>query len=163
MRGNRLETGQMMELLAATPGRISELTGGVSTEALSAEPAPGEWPASYILAHLRACADVAGQAIAALLAGNQTRIRTVSPRTYIKRTDYPELPFEKSLRAFAEQRAALVAILETRTDADWARSAIFTGRGDPVERSLRFHAEQVAVHERAHLEQIENALKALGY
>src|SRR5215469_12790150 len=51
---------QMLTLLRETPTRIAELTADLSPEALQMKPAPDEWSANEVLAHLRACADVWG-------------------------------------------------------------------------------------------------------
>jgi hypothetical protein len=45
-------------MLAATPPRITALTAGLGPAQLHTAPAPDEWSANEVLAHLRACADM---------------------------------------------------------------------------------------------------------
>lgn len=55
---------QTLTLLAETPERIAILTDGLSPAQLQTRPAPDEWSAVEVLAHLRACADVWGGYVA---------------------------------------------------------------------------------------------------
>ena len=54
---------------------------------------------AQVLAHLRACADVWGNYIRTIIAEDRPQFRAVSPRTWIKQTDYPDLAFRPSLGA----------------------------------------------------------------
>ncbi len=108
-----------------------------------------------MLAHLRACADVWGDAIATILAEDHPTIRAVSPRTYMKQTDYPELEFEPSFRTFSTQRADLLAMLSPLPREDWSRSATVTGAVRPLERTVANYGERMVRHEREHVRQIE--------
>ena len=60
-------------------------------------------------------------------------MRAVNPRTWITQTDYLELEFRPSLRAFAVQRAALLAVLEALPPDGWSRAATVTGAGKTLE------------------------------
>src|SRR3954447_12763679 len=99
-------------MLAATPPRIAALTAGLAPAQLQAAPAPDQWSANEVLAHLRACADMWGGCIQEMLAHDRPILRAVNPRTRINQTDYREQPFPASLDAFTAQRADLLAILE---------------------------------------------------
>ncbi len=158
---NRAMTNpQVLVVLAASPPRIAELTAGLTPEQLRAAPAPGEWSAVDILAHLRSCADVWGQCIAMILAEDAPTIRAVNPTTWVSRTDYREQQFQPSRAAFEVQRAALLATLEPLTPDDWLRTATVTGAGKALERTVRFYAEWLATHERSHLRPIERIVRA---
>ena len=63
-----LTPAQLLPRLAAAPTRIAALTEGLTPAELRAAPGEGEWSATDVLAHLRACADVWGGCIARLLA-----------------------------------------------------------------------------------------------
>ena len=65
-----------------------------------------------MLAHLRACADVWGGHIEAILAEDKPTRQGVNPRTWINKTNYPNQKFQPSLRAFTKQRAELLAVIE---------------------------------------------------
>jgi hypothetical protein len=107
-----------------------------------------------VLAHLRACADVWGGCIARLLAEDRPTFRAVNPTSWIKQTDYRALEFGPSLRAFADQRAGLLAVLETLSPEDWSRAATVTGVGRVFERTVLTYARWLANHERSHDRQI---------
>jgi hypothetical protein len=53
---------QVLDQLRSTPQRLRELTSGVPPELLRTSPAPDEWSANDVLAHLRACSDKWGEA-----------------------------------------------------------------------------------------------------
>jgi hypothetical protein len=150
-----------LTLLEETPPRLAALTENRSAAQLWMRPAPDAWSAVEIVAHLRACADVWGDCIASILAEDHPTIRAIDPRAWIKQTDYPELDFETSLDAFAKQRTALLAMLQPRTAAEWARAATVTGAGGPLERTVHFYAQWLARHKGSHLKLLPRMLAAL--
>jgi len=114
-----------------------------------------------VLAHLRSCADVWGNCIAAILAEDRPTLRAVNPRTWIKQTDYPELEFRPSLQSFTMQRADLLAVLQPLPPESWARAATVTGAGRVLERTVLFYAQWLAHHERPHVKQIERIVNTM--
>ena len=150
---------QALALLAEAPRRIAALTKGLTEAQLHRAPARGEWSANEVLAHLRACADTRGEAIRTILASDHPTFRAVNPRTWLKETDYLELEFRPSLRAFTRQRAALLGILRPLTPRGWSRAATVTGAGRPLERTVLDYADWVAVHERPHLKQLADIVE----
>ncbi len=152
---------QVLALLGPAPARIAALTDGLAPAQLRTRPAPDEWSANDVLAHLRACADVWGDCIATILAQDNPTLRAVDPRTWMTRTNYADLEFQPSLEAYATQRAALMAALETLTPAAWAREATMTGAGKPIRRSVLGFARRLAIHERPHLKQIARVAEAM--
>ena len=154
MPRSALPIDQLLAALAATPPRLAALTAGRAPAQLRTPLAPEEWSATEVLAHLRACADVWGGCIAAMLAEDRPTLRAVDPRTWVTRTDYPTLEFQPSLDAFAAQRTALLAVLAPLTPADWARAATVTGAGAVLTRTVESYAQRLARHERPHVKQI---------
>jgi hypothetical protein len=154
--GTGLTIEQILSLLATGPSQIAEATAGLTEAQLHAAPSPGAWSANEVLAHLRSCSEVWGNCILTILNQDRPTIRAVSPRTWIKRTNYPEQEFQPSLQAFILQRKELLAILEPLKSKVWLRSAIVTGAGRPLELSLHSYADRMAHHERPHLKQIRH-------
>ncbi len=152
---------QALTLLAAMPPRIAALTAGAAPSHVQTPPDDGGWSANDVLAHLRACADVWGGCIAAMLTQDTPTLRAVDPRTWIRQTDYPEQAFQPSLHAFATQRAALLAILEALPPEGWLRAATVTGAGKALERTVLSYAQRLARHERPHVKQIERIVNTL--
>jgi uncharacterized damage-inducible protein DinB len=152
---------QVLTMLRAAPARIAELADGLSPEQLRARPDPDNWSATDVLAHLRACSDVWGDAIQRILNEDHPTIRAIDPRTWMTSTDYPELEFRPSLAAYTTQRAELLAILETTPADRWTRTATLTGAGKPIVRTLHGFAQRIAIHERPHLKQIDRTLRVI--
>lgn len=155
MPGRSLTVERVLTLLAEAPPRIAGLTAGLAPAQLHAAPNQDEWCANDVLAHLRACADVWGDCIAAIIHQDRPTIRAVNPRTWIKKTDYREQEFQPSLHAFAAQRTDLLAVLEPLRPEDWSRAATVTGAGKPLILTVHSYAERMAVHERPHVKQIQ--------
>jgi hypothetical protein len=155
-----LSIEQVLTMLAAAPERIAEMTGGMTPAQLHTPHGPGEWCANDVLAHLRACADMWGGSIVAIITQDRPTLRAINPRTWIDQTDYLEQAFGPSLKAFTEQRAELMALLEWLPPADWERLATVTGAGKPFEKTVLAYARRLAGHERPHLKQIHRIASA---
>jgi hypothetical protein len=153
---------QVLTLLAETPPRLEALTAGLAPSQLRNAPSVSEWSANDVLAHLRACADVWGGCMARIIGEERPELRAVNPRTWINQTDYRELEFQPSLRAFAAQRAALLAVLEPLPPDGWLRAATVTGAGKALERTVLFYARWLAEHERPHVKQIARLVKSMS-
>ena len=154
-----LPVDQVLALLAETPTRFAAATRGLTEAQLHKSAVRGEWSVNDVLAHVRSCADVRGEHIRTILAEDHPTFRAVNPRTYIKTTDYLELEFRPSFRAFAKQRADLLALLRSLSRKGWARAATVTGAGAVLERTVHFYADWVAIHERPHVKQIEDVAR----
>jgi len=136
---------------------------GCASQAHSRSPAnqyPGEWSTNEVLAHLRACGDMWGGCIKAILAENHPTLRAVNPQTWIEKRNYRELEFAVSLQAFTEQRAELLDVLRPLLPEGWLRAATVSVAGKPFERTVQFYAEWLATHERPHVKQIERIVRA---
>jgi hypothetical protein len=153
---------QIISILRDTPDRLSDLTGDLTEAKLHAAPEQGEWSVTEIAAHLRSCADVWGRAIETIAAADHPTIRAVSPTTWIESTDYRDLAFASSWRAFRKQRDQLLALLRELPDQGWSRSAVVVGAGRPLELTVLSYASRLAVHERTHWRQVAKTLRALG-
>lgn len=161
MPNRSLPIEQVLEMLKETPSRLGALTSGVAPALLRTPPSPDEWSANDVLAHLRACADMWGGCIVAMLAGDTPTLRAINPRTWIRETDYLELEFRASLRAFTEQRAALLAALEPLPREGWSRAATITGAGAILQRTVLTYGQRLAAHERPHVKQIERIVRSI--
>ncbi len=148
-------------MLAATPPRIAALTADLGPAHLHTTPAQGEWSANEVLAHLRACADMWGSCIVAMLAEDRPTLRAVNPTTWIKKTDYLEQDFQPSLQAFTTQRAELLAVLQPLPPEGWSRAATVTGAGKTLERTVLSYAKWLAEHERPHVKQIARIVNTM--
>jgi len=149
-----LTIDQVLTQLKDQPEAIAALTAGLPRARLHSPPRRGEWSVNDVLAHLRSCADMWGKYIALIIAEDHPTYRAMNPTTWIKSTNYPELEFAPSLRAFTKQRAELLALLRPSPEAAWSRSATVTGAGRPRERTVMEYARWLANHEQSHVKHI---------
>ena len=82
----------------------------------------------------------------------------VSPRGWIKRTDYLQQGFRDSLQAFAQARVRLVETLSELKAIDWSRGATFTGTTLGREATVLSYAKRIADHEAGHLDQLRRTI-----
>lgn len=146
-------------MLSDTPKQIARLARGRSHQQLHRKPEEDAWSAQEIVAHLRACADVWGRSIDLMLAEDHPTIRYVSPRGWIKKTDYLEQNFRDSLRAFSDRRAILSDDLKRLKPKDWSRRATFTATTLGRVGTVLSYATRIAEHEVRHLSQLQRTLR----
>jgi DinB family protein len=154
MYDTKLTIDQVLTQLTEQPKAIAALTAGLPRARLHGSPRRGEWSVNDALAHLRSCSDMWGKYIATIIAEDRPTTRAMNPTTWIKSTNYPELEFAPSLRAFRKQRVELLALLRPLPKAGWSRSATVTGAGRPRKRTVLDYARWLANHERSHVKHI---------
>lgn len=153
------EIKSVLDLLAQAPKQIASASQGHDNSRLTVSPVPEAWSANDILAHLRACADVWGKSILAMISQDHPTLRYVSPRTWMRKTNYPSLEFDVSFAAFTKQRNELLQSLKALAIEEWSRGATFTGTTRGREQTILSYAQRLAHHEGEHLQEIENLLK----
>ena len=146
-------------MLSEMPARIARIARGHTDQQLHRRPAADAWSAHEVVAHLRACAEVWGGSIERMLVEDHPTIRYMSPRGWIKKTNYLQLSFRDTLRGFSQQRAALIGKLDGLGERGWARGATFTGTTLGREATVLSYAVRIADHEVHHLDQLRRTLK----
>jgi hypothetical protein len=149
------EIDRFLELLVEAPRRIENVTHGLSETRLNLRAPEEPWSVSDILADLRGSAVVREKFIQAMLTQDKPVMRYISPRTYIRKTNYLELPFPESFQAYKKQRGELLDTLKKLSLKEWSRSAMIKERQETVFSYTRYLTE----HETVHCEQIEELLK----
>ena len=163
MQISSAEIESIVSALEEAPRRLKSMTGDFDNASLQLKPDEDTWSANEILAHLRACDDVWGKSILRMLSDDHPTIRYISPRTWMRKTEYPKQEFHDSLRAFTDQRHELVSSLKTLESKSWSRGATFTGtskRGR--EQTVLSYARRIVDHESRHLDQVARVLQAIG-
>lgn len=155
-----IDHATVLRLLMATPLRIGAASKGLNDEKLRCKPASDSWSANEVLAHLRACADVWGSSIAAMLTQDRPTLRYVSPRTWIEKTNYTSLTFAASLQAYTNQRKDLLKVLRALPDEGWLRGASIKVATKLREETVLSYAQRMAQHEAGHCDQVERILSA---
>ena len=159
MQVSSIEIDKILTSLAETPRRLASMTHGLENARLQDKADEDAWSVNDILAHLRACADVWGKSILAMISQDHPTMRYISPRTWLRKTDYPAQEFLGSFQAFAKQRDDLLKLLTDLEIADWSRGATFTGTIKGREQTVFSYAQRIVDHEAQHLSQIEQVLK----
>lgn len=152
------EIDNILELLAETPHRLASVSKSFDNTQLTFQPEEETWSANDILAHLRSCSDVWGKSILAMITQDHPTLRYVSPRTWIRKTNYPELDFHFSFEAFTKQRYELLMTLKSLKLEDWSRGATFTATTRGRVQTVMSYTQRLARHESEHCDQIEALL-----
>jgi DinB superfamily len=152
-------TSRILELLTQSPLRLEKATRGLQTTRLYLRSDLEPWSVSDILAHLRACADVWGNSIIAMITRDNPTLRYVSPRSWMRKPTYLEQEFDAALESFTQGRQKLVKALADLDEAGWGRRGTFTGTS-PRQRdqTVLSYSDRIVNHEQAHLDQIESLL-----
>ena len=163
MTKRELTVDEIMAILPETPRRISALTDGLTLAQLQTAPEPDAWSINDVLAHLRACHEVLGGSLLRIIIEDHPAFKGVNPRSWIRKTDYPEWEFARAFKAFKKQRAELLAVVQPLALDAWERTATVTGMvGDTYERTARYYGDWMAGHERAHWRHIEQIAAAVA-
>jgi hypothetical protein len=155
----RIDHVTVLKQLKATPRRIAALTRGLHDHQLTLKPSVDTWSANEVLAHLRACADVWGGSIMTILTQDHPTFRYVSPRAWIRKTNYCDLKFGVSFVAFTNQRKNLLKVLQTLAQDDWLRGASVKAATKIRRETVLSYGQRMAQHEAGHCEQIERILR----
>jgi uncharacterized damage-inducible protein DinB len=155
MSVGRAEIDLYLQSLRAAPERIAAATAGFEDERLHARSAAEPWSVNDILAHVRASADMRETYIANMASGDRVTLRYESPRGWIRKTNYLEVPFAESFAEYRAHRSAWLAQLETMSVADWERGANIRDRPETIATYVRYLTD----HETVHCEQIEALLR----
>ena len=104
-----------------------------------------------------------GDYIMKILAEDRPTWRGINPRAWIKKTNYRELEFRPSFRSYTQQRADLLAVLESLPSEGWSRTATVIGMipGQVFERTVLYYADWLAGHERAHVKHVQRIVKTM--
>jgi hypothetical protein len=154
------EIEHVLTLLSGTPREIARIVKGLNEQQLQRQPHKDAWSAQQVVAHLRACADAYGHWINRMLAEDHPTIRYVSPRGWIRKTDYLQHNFSETLDGFLKQRSGLVAVLTKLTSTEWARGASVTGTVSGRNGTVLSYATRMANHEVGHLDQIRRTVRS---
>lgn len=154
------DSRRVIELLKQGPLRIREASHGVPTAQLYMRTDEEPWSISDILVHLRACSDVWGDTIMAMLTQDNPTQRYQSPRAFMKKPKYQDQEFAAALDAYTQERQKLVKVLTSLDEAGWSRPGTYTGV-TPRHRNqtVLSLANRIVDHEQPHLDQIETLLK----
>jgi hypothetical protein len=155
MEANKDEIVWILATMKECPLRIEAVTNKLAAARLGARSNSKSWSINDILAHIRSSSDVWGESIERMLAEETPTLPDIHPRKWMKQTDYPQLDFHKSFKAYQDQRRDLLKILMKLSFEDWSRGAMIGGRIHTVFTQAR----RIAKHDSDHCDQIEGLLR----
>jgi len=149
------EHAALVERLKATPRDLVSLTSGVSAAALARRPAPREWSAGMVLAHLADAELVYGFRIKMILTEDRPLLVPYDENAWTERFSRVDDDVRDVLARWRLLREHHLRLFESLEDSEWRRAGVHSQRG---EMSVRQVASLMAEHDRGHLDQLRRAL-----
>ncbi|GCE07058.1 hypothetical protein KDAU_43870 [Dictyobacter aurantiacus] len=149
------EIVELVQHMAAIPERLVRAMNGKTRAQLTRRPAPGEWSAHEIFAHMRAVDDIVTTRIYMLLTRQDAPLVAFDERRWAEAAHYAERDIHQSLTLFTLRRIEIVATLRQLFFEDWQRLGRHETYGT---QSLIGIVRDLASHEGEHCSQIEKLL-----
>jgi uncharacterized damage-inducible protein DinB len=143
-----------VEVIKATPARLSALIAGMSAEQVEAPPSPGKWSVRQIATHLADCEIAFAFRLRQALAG--VSIQPFDQDAWAE--SYARYSLAAAMETFSTLRAWDVALIAGLSEADKESKVTHPERG---EMTLWTIVETMAGHDRNHLAQVEKAAPQL--
>jgi CheY-like chemotaxis protein len=147
-----MNTESLINRIADIPNRISRTVDGWGQEELTAQPAPGEWSAADVLAHLRSADDILTPRIYMMLVRDNPTLLAYEERKWADVLGYAQADFHASLQIYVLKRAELVSVLRRLTPEEWARTGVHEHKGSLTIEQI---VNDMLLHEADHCRQIE--------
>ena len=148
---------EIIARLRAMPARLQSALHAVGIEAADRHPAPGEWSAREVLAHIRSVDAILAPYIFFLTVLENPTFPGFDERELADHAGYLDDDVETALATFAVRRRELVRLLERLDDAGWRRESTHTAYG---RFTIAQYAAHLAAHEEEHALEFERALAA---
>jgi hypothetical protein len=135
------------------------LVAAFDAEGLRRRPAPGEWAAVEVVAHLADTEERALGRVRRMVAEDAPVLEPFDQAALAVERRYLELDVAMELRRFAALRADHVALLESLDDAGWSRTGI---HGEHGRMTVERYETHVAAEDVDHLAQIARLRTGAG-
>lgn len=137
---------------------LDEALAGITEAELDRPQPPGEWTAREVVHHLADSESMAYIRLRRLIAEDNPAIQGYDEPEWARRLHY-DRPIEASRAVVGAVRAASLQLMESLTEAEWARTGTHSESGAySVERWLEIYAD----HTRDHADQIRRARRGEG-
>jgi hypothetical protein len=148
---------RVVELLAATPGRLERWGQGRTAEGLREPLGKGERSGTEVLAHLLNTEALSAEAIYLALLIREPELADIhAERQLGKLLGFERLPWADLLGYFRVRRKVLLGVLHGLKEAQWAR--VVREAGKQRKESLYWRARGMALHEAEHVGELEGKL-----
>ncbi len=145
----------VVDRLRSTALDLVSLVTGADAAPLRAVPAPGEWSAATVVAHLADAEQVYGVRARMMLTADRPWLTSFDEKAWVARFFPLERDVRESLQRWRSLRDANVRVFDSLTEEEWAREGVLDQQGTVTVAGL---AGLIVSHDRAHLDQIRRAL-----
>lgn len=153
------ERADLIERYRAGSAAVEEAIAGITDAELDRRPAgEGEWTAREVIHHLADSESMAYIRLRRLIAEDDPVIQGYDEPEWARRLHY-DRPIEPSLAVLKAVRGASLQLLESITDAEWARTGTHTESGP---YSVDAWLSTYSAHPQDHANQIRRARAPLG-
>lgn len=142
---------ESMKTLRAVPVVARALLRGQDDAVLRRRPAPDEWAAIEVIAHMADTDQRALERIRRMRDEDEPVLAAFDPEALAVERAYLTMPIEPTLRRLEDTIAALIADLEALDDAGWERTGWHEAHG---QMSIAVYLAHVAAEDADHLAQI---------
>jgi uncharacterized damage-inducible protein DinB len=140
---------KLIAALESAPRDLARMLQPLSAEAALWRPAPNQWCAADVVAHLAYVEPLFLARMQRIVGEEQPRVSSIVPDE--SQHDLGQ-PLDVLLHTFAARRANLIAFLQGCTQADWARRGV--READDLLLTLRDAVQVVVDHDSEHLAQL---------
>jgi len=148
---------EVLHILSETPGKLAELSRGMTDEGLRVPLGAGERSFIETLAHLINCEALTADAIYQALLLNEPAIAHLHPERHLgKLLRFDLLDFPELLNYFKLRRTVLLRVLALLRKNQWSR--VIREEGKQRKESVYWRARGQAVHELEHITDLERKL-----
>lgn len=142
-------------VLRATLDEVDRVITRSSTDALTRQPAPGEWSPREVLSHLADSDMVLGVRLRMMVTQDRPVLVGYDQEAWTARFGALDCTAQETVSRWRALRIGNLLVAESLTPEEWERVGLHTERG---EESVRLHLQLLAGHDRVHLDQIRRGL-----
>jgi hypothetical protein len=146
---------ETLKALRATPAVVQALTAGLDPERARRRPAPGEWAAVEVVAHLADTDERALARVRRMLAEDDPELPGFDQDALAAERRYLDMDLAEQADRYADGRAAHVTLLEGLDDAGWRRTGRHAEHGS---MTIELYEVHVANEDVDHLAQLARLL-----
>ena len=147
---------EIVARLRVMPERLRTALAAAGVEAADRPPAPSDWSARAVLAHIRSMDAILAPYIFFLTVLETPTFPGFDERELAEHAGYLDDDVETALATFTIRRRELIRLLERLDDAGWRRESTHTAYG---RFTIAQYAAHLAAHEEEHAPEFERALE----
>lgn len=146
-----------LDRLRTTGRDLVSLVAGADAVDLRREPAPGEWSAASVVAHLADTELVWSVRLRMIVADDRPHLTPFDETSWAERFGELDGDVRDTLQRWRALRDANLRLLDSLVEGEWERTGTHPQRGVLSVRAL---VKSQAEHDRTHLDQIRQALSS---